>query len=65
MDLSNGDIEIDKSYFKPTSGDNRALVSNDICGATECVVSSASSITIRDSEFDATKPDAKGAIVSP
>jgi len=53
MDLSNGDIVITKSCFQPTTGDNRAVVSNDVCGATECVVQSPLSVTITDSEFDA------------
>lgn len=52
LDLSNGDIEIDKSCIRPTRGDNRALVSNDVCGSFECVVTSPSTVTIRDSELD-------------
>lgn len=53
LDLSAGDIIIERSCIKPTSGDNRALVSNDICGAVDCLVTSPLGITIKDSEFDA------------
>jgi Domain of unknown function (DUF4082) len=53
LDLSNGDIEIDKSCIKPNVGNKRALVSNDICGSNECIVTSPKTVIIRDSEFDA------------
>lgn len=53
LDLSAGDIIVERSCIKPTSGDNRALVSNDICGPVDCLVTSPLGITIRDSEFDA------------
>ena len=53
LDLSNGNIIIDKSCIKPTTGNSRALVSNDVCGSDECVVTATQTVTIRDSEFDA------------
>ena len=52
LDLSNGDIQIDRSCIKPNTGNRRALVSNDICGST-CIVTSPKTVTIRDSEFEA------------
>lgn len=55
LDLSNGDIVISRSCIQPASGDNRAVVSNDVCGANECVVQSARSVTITDSEIDASR----------
>lgn len=51
MDLANGDIVIEKSCLQPPTGNRRALVSNDVCG-NECEVTSADTVTIRDSEFD-------------
>lgn len=55
IDLSNGDIIIEKSCIKPTSGNDRAVVSNDVCGSNECVVTSPASVTIRDSEINASE----------
>jgi len=52
LDLSNGDIEIDKSCIRPPSGNNRALISNDVCGSDECSVTSPGTVTVRDSEID-------------
>ncbi|MGY1649745.1 DUF4082 domain-containing protein [Geodermatophilus sp. SYSU D01119] len=53
LDLSNGDIVISRSCIQPRTGNDRAVVSNDVCGANECVVQSARSVTIVDSEIDA------------
>jgi hypothetical protein len=54
LDLSNGGITIERSCVKPTSGDNRALISNDICGSNECVVPAGrGQVVIKDSDIDA------------
>lgn len=53
LDLAAGGITIEKSCIKPTAANGHAVITNDICGADECVVTSAGSVIIKDSEIDA------------
>ncbi|WP_169448588.1 DUF4082 domain-containing protein [Ornithinimicrobium pekingense] len=52
LDLSAGDIVITKSCIRPPTGDNRNLVFNDNWRTGGGNVTSASTVTITDSEFD-------------
>lgn len=54
LDLRAGDITVDRSCIRPTTGTG-SLVTNYVCGADDCPVISDKTIIIRDSEFDASK----------